>query len=637
MIRPRSLSASAAHGRLFPRLAGLACCLILAAGVSFFSTVRAAEETSIHGTPDVTDADRRPVVRIGLIDTFSPGFYIHTYAATVQYLKRRLPQYRFESVEFASPELLTAAEAGKLDFLVSSAGTFGIRAEALAAEHIVILKRSDVKDASRSVASVFVVRSDNESVRTLADLRGKSVSATSPQSFDGWLIAEDAIAQADFNPEKFFSSVHFTEYNFPDVISRVLAGQTDAGILTRCELERMLAQGLVKPGAVRVINDKGSPEEACRRSTDLYPAEIIAVFPHTNPVLAKEATIALLQMPPGKGNNADWEWVTVNDLVNVSGLMERLSLGSFAYQKEFTFEALLRRYYREVILVLALIAATIFHILRVDSLVMQRTRELVRTVHEKEALVERMKRTQEYLQLLERNTIVSQLSNLFAHEMKQPVTNIINYAAGLQMLRQSGRENGPTFDQALGAISDQAQRIAQIVDRVRAYARHQPLAKTPCVLVDIVQAMLENFRMAQNSACTVSVEVAGNIRVVADPVALELLLLNLVRNAARAAAKTGEGKIFIRAQALGRSVRITISDNGPRVNDDLFARLSRIGGVTSAEGLGMGLAIAKGIAENHNGHLEFSRSASGGLAVTLVMPAAERTEPNATAAIKTPS
>ena len=47
--------------------------------------------------------------------------------------------------------------------------------------------------------------------------------------------------------------------------------------------------------------------------------------------------------------------------------MERLSLGSFAYQKEFTFEALLRRYYREVILVLALIAATIFHILRVDS------------------------------------------------------------------------------------------------------------------------------------------------------------------------------------------------------------------------------------------------------------------------------
>ena len=52
------------------------------------------------------------------------------------------------------------------------------------------------------------------------------------------------------------------------------------------------------------------------------------------------------------------EWVTVNDMVNISGLMERLSLGSFAYQREFTIEALTRRYSREIILIAALIAAT---------------------------------------------------------------------------------------------------------------------------------------------------------------------------------------------------------------------------------------------------------------------------------------
>ena len=56
------------------------------------------------------------------------------------------------------------------------------------------------------------------------------------------------------------------------------------------------------------------------------------------------------------------------------------------------------------------------------------------------------------------------------------------------------------------------------------------------------------------------------------------------------------------------------------MDDALFEKLSRIGGVQSSQGLGMGLAIAKGIAENHNGHLEFSRSRDGGLAVTLVMP-----------------
>lgn len=563
--------------------------------------------------------DERPVVRVGLVDTFSPDFYINTYAATIQYLKRRLPQYRFESMEFSSADTFTRKDAQSLDFLVSSAGTFGIRTQELGMEHIVIRKRADVKNASRSVAAVFVIRSDNEKIKTLEDMRLKRVAATNPSSFDGWLIAEDEIAQAGFSPEKFFASVQFTEYNYPDVISRVLVGQVDVGVLTRCELETLEQQGLVNPESVKVINGKDDPEEPCRRSSDLYPAEVIAVFPHTDPELAKAVTIALLQMPVYEQTEVGWEWVTVNDLVNISGLLERLSLGSFAYQREYTMQALASRYSREIVLILALIAATIFHILRVDTLVMQRTRELVSTINEKEALVERMKRTQQYLQLLERNTIVSQLSSLFAHEMKQPVTNIINYAAGLKMLYQSGRGSTETVEQALEAINDQAHRMAQIVDRVRAYARHEPLTKSDCVLADIVKTMLENFRLAQKSVSSIEVHVPTAIRVKAEPVTLELLLLNLVRNAERAVAGSPTPKIYIDAQTDGRRIRLTVSDNGPRVADDLFEQLGRIGGVTNAQGLGMGLAIAKGIAENHNGHLEFSRSHGGGLAVTLVM------------------
>lgn len=587
--------------------------LFTAIGLACGTTIAAAQSAA------ALSADR-PVVRIGLVDTFPPDFYINTYAATVQYLKHRLPQYRFESVEFANDAALTAEEAKSLDFLVSSAGTFGIRGQELGIEHIVMRKRADVKNASRSVAAVFVVRADDKRIKTLEDMRHKRAAATTATSFDGWLIAQDAVAQAGFNPEKFFSSIQFTEFNYPDVISRVLVGQADVGILRRCQLEQLEEQGLVDPKAVRVVNGKDAADEPCRRSTDLFPAEVIAVFPHTNAELAKDVTIALLQMPASGKEDESWEWVTVNDLVNVTGLMERLSLGSFAYQRELTVEALARRYYREIILVLALIAATIFHILRVDALVMQRTRELVQTIKEKEALLERIKHTQQYLQLLERNTIISQLSSLFAHEMKQPVTNIINYATGLEMLRKSGRDNLPAVDSALSAINDQAHRMAQIVDRVRAYAKHEALPKSECVLSDIVKTMLENFRLAQKSVSSVEVDVPADIRVSAEPVSLELLLLNLVRNAERAAASAASPKVSIKAESSGEEVRVTVTDNGPRVDDALFEKLSRIGGVQSSQGLGMGLAIAKGIAENHNGHLEFSRSRDGGLAVTLVMP-----------------
>lgn len=566
------------------------------------------------------DGDTRPVVRIGLADTFAPDFYINTYAPTVQYLKKRLPQYRFESVEFAHDSLLTVGQARGLDFLVSSAGTFGVRGQELGIEHIVIRKRADVKNASRTVAAVFVARSDNERIKTLADMRHKRAAATTASSFDGWLIAQDEIARAGFSPDRFFSSVQFTEFNYPDVISRVLVGQADVGVLTRCELENLEQQGLIDPQSVKVINEKDAADEPCRRSSDLYPAEVFAVFPHTDAELAKAVTIALLQMPVYDKAEPGWEWVTVNDFVNISGLLERLSLGSYAYQGQYTVGALARRYKTEIILVLALIAATLFHILRVDALVMQRTRELMRAVAEKEALLERMKRTQSYLQLLERNTIVSQLSSLFGHEMKQPVTNIINYAGGLKMMHKLGRRDPAAEERALEAINDQAHRMAQIVDRVRAYAKHEPLAKSECVLADIVSTMLENFRLAQKTVSAVRVSVAGGIRVKAEPVSLELMLLNLVRNAERAASVNARPEVFISATADAQQVRVTVSDNGPRVSDSLFDELGRIGGVQSAQGLGMGLAIAKGIAENHNGHLEFSRSAGGGLAVTLVMP-----------------
>ena len=583
---------------------------------------------AVPGT--VSDSvDVRPVVRVGLVDTFSPNFYIHTYAATIQYLKRTLPQYHFESVEYSKADQVTPEDARSLDFLVSSAGTFGIHAQKLGAEHIVIRLRGDAKQASRSVAAVFVTRSDNERIRTLPDMRGKRLAATSPSSFDGWLIAQDEIAQAGFSPESFFSSVQFTEYNYPDVISRVLVGQADVGVLTRCELENFAQQGLIDAEKIRVINAKEQAGEPCKRSTGLYPAEVVAVFPHTDVRLAKDVTIALLQMPVHKEGSVGWEWVTVNDLVNISGLMERLSLGPYAYQREFTLPALARRYSREIVLFLALVAAVIFHILRVDRLVMQRTRELMSTVREKEALLERMKRTQQYLQLLERNTIVSQLSSLFAHEMKQPVTNVINYAAGLKMLRSSGRDNDPAIDTAIKAISDQTRRMAQIVDRVRAYAKHETTTKTDCALCDIVEAMLENFRLAQSGVCEIRVNIPSNIRVNADPVALELLLLNLVRNAERAARGVAAPEVRIVAHQTEHQVRIEVSDNGPAVEDSLFERLAGPGGVESSQGLGMGLAIAKGIAENHNGHLEFSRSGGGGLAVTLVMTNESASKENA--------
>ncbi|MCF0253091.1 MAG: PhnD/SsuA/transferrin family substrate-binding protein, partial [Duodenibacillus sp.] len=187
-------------------------------------------------------ADGRPVVRIGLADTFPPGFYIDAYAPTVQYLKRRLPGHRFESVEFPSVKEMLAAGPAGLDMIVSSSGDFGILQHAWGVEHLAIRKPDSAARASASTAAVFAVRADRAGeLRSLADLKGKSVAAGSDASFSGWLAALDEIAAAGHDPYRFFGSVRMTGYQYPDVISLLRLGAVSAGVLPRCALEEAVA------------------------------------------------------------------------------------------------------------------------------------------------------------------------------------------------------------------------------------------------------------------------------------------------------------------------------------------------------------------------------------------------------------
>ncbi|MCF0254108.1 MAG: HAMP domain-containing histidine kinase, partial [Duodenibacillus sp.] len=363
-----------------------------------------------------------------------------------------------------------------------------------------------------------------------------------------------------------------------------------------------------------IVGDKSGGREACGRSTGLYPAEVFSVQPHADPALVKAVNVALLTMPR---QGRRWEWMPANDFTSISRFMERLQIGPYAWRREWSPEALFRRFRLEILLLAGLALAALFHICRVNMLVRLRTSELVDTIRENRELAEKERRTQQYLGLLERNNAVSQLSNLFAHEMKQPITNIMNYASGLEMLaRQQGGQDERSM-KVLGIIRDQARRMADIVERVRAYARHQPVEKRDCDLAQVIRAAWDNAALADKSPVALKLAAEPGLAVRGDPVALELLFLNLIRNARRALAGTDGPEVAIRARAAEGAAVVTVADNGPGVSDAVFASLGKAGAVASPGGLGMGLAIAAGIAENHHGHLEFSRPAAGGLQVTV--------------------
>ncbi|KQW07286.1 ATP-binding protein [Streptomyces sp. Root369] len=117
--------------------------------------------------------------------------------------------------------------------------------------------------------------------------------------------------------------------------------------------------------------------------------------------------------------------------------------------------------------------------------------------------------------------------------------------------------------------------------------------------------------------------------VLADPPLLERVVANLVGNAAR---HTPPGqKVLVTASALAGRVELRVVDCGPGLppagRDRLFEPFQRLGDTDNTTGLGLGLALARGLTEAMNGTLTPEDTPGGGLTMVVSLPFAERTEP----------
>ena len=465
-----------------------------------------------------------------------------------------------------------------------------------------------------------MVRADSD-IHSVADLAGKKAAAAHAQAFSGWLTGLDRIAREGFDPKTFFSSVLFTDYGYPDILSRVSVGDADVGLVSLCELENAARRHSVDPEKLRVIGNLAEKSETCARSTELFPGAAVAAFPTAPAAAVKDVTRALLAMPV----QTDWEWTSARNMKGIDEFLEHLHLGPYAYLDDWSLNALIKRFAVEILLILALILAVIYHIVRTDKLVAQRTQELRETLEQRDRLAEKTRETQAVLSLFERRSIVSELSTMFAHEMKQPAANLVNYAAGLTMLARRRPADTVTEREtaALAAVSREAKRIADIVERVRAYAKHEPVKHESVNLSDIIRETIENFRLARGTSVTITSDVDSALTVTGDRVSLELLFLNLIRNADRALKATPDPRIRITSDIRGGTLQVTVADNGPGVDEAKLRLLGRATGGAHPEGLGLGLTIAAGIAEVHGGHLEFSRNEDGGLSAAVCFPVTE--------------
>ena len=216
-----------------------------------------------------------------------------------------------------------------------------------------------------------------------------------------------------------------------------------------------------------------------------------------------------------------------------------------------------------------------------------------------------------------------------SHELRTPVA-IVSGEAELALMRDD--RSPAELRAALGTIGEEAARMRRIVDDLfllaRADAGEQRLAPEDTYLAELATDAAHAVRtLAARRNITVHVEARGDLPFRGDEALLRRLLLNLLDNAIKYTPPGGS--VGVLAERRGDRLAVDVTDTGPGIpaeaRERIFERFVRLeparGDAGARSGAGLGLAIARWIAEAHGGRLELRRSGPGGSTFTVTLPA----------------
>jgi two-component system sensor histidine kinase KdpD len=178
-------------------------------------------------------------------------------------------------------------------------------------------------------------------------------------------------------------------------------------------------------------------------------------------------------------------------------------------------------------------------------------------------------------------------------------------------------------DELLASIEEGADRLADLVDNLLAMSRVQAgaLSVHPrrVALDEVVgRALLSTGSRGVEVAVPEDLPAAW-----VDPGLLERVLANLVANAVRWS--PADHPVRVSASELGETLVVQVVDRGPGVSpgrwDEMFQPFQRLGD-TSPDGVGLGLAIARGLTEALGGRLAPGQTEGGGLTMSVTVPVA---------------
>ena len=223
---------------------------------------------------------------------------------------------------------------------------------------------------------------------------------------------------------------------------------------------------------------------------------------------------------------------------------------------------------------------------------------------------------------------MGELATSLAHELNQPLNAILQNAGVAQMMLTSNPVPAALGEmtEIISDIRKDDLRASEVIRRMRGLFQKHELEAHPVDLNEVVQETVAIVRPdARSREIEVEMNLHDGVRTIpGDRVHLQQVLLNLLMNAmdAVAAMPLDRRRVQVSTTQRDGEVRLSVADTGPGIPADRLSQIFEPFYTTKSEGsgMGMGLAIARGIVEAHDGRMAAENNPAGGATVWFSVP-----------------
>ncbi|MEM6626108.1 MAG: PAS domain S-box protein [Pseudomonadota bacterium] len=248
----------------------------------------------------------------------------------------------------------------------------------------------------------------------------------------------------------------------------------------------------------------------------------------------------------------------------------------------------------------------------------------IRDLSEQQRAEHRLREMQAELTNFSRLSVVGTMASAMAHELNQPLTAVANYLEASRDLLQTPDENSVAMAQdALDGAAKQSVRAGRIIRRLRDYVSRGEISTRVVSLPPLVADAVMLAQSGPKAHARIIKALDPNLPdVMADPVQIQQVLVNLIRNADEAIGPRPNTAIEIRIHSrTDAEIVVEVADNGPGLPADrehLFRPFSS----TKEMGMGFGLAICQTIVEAHGGEIWARENSPHGAVFGFTLPLA---------------